>query len=206
MVEDESAQDFSHPLIRLQDSARFVVAQPADRPALFFAKMFRPFLQPENRRSGLDELLSLFVGNRQVLPPGLKAGFYPSPLNTNMNDTLADLMTKFGVAETIASEQIDTIQTERLRVERLTITLKDGSERHFYRPGTKRAYPILVNGAPIRRKSCWHRKPTKSTTAPVTNLIRSLRAHRTLRLDLRANSFCQEFRELCGPGDQRRAT
>jgi hypothetical protein len=79
-----------------------------------------------------------------------------------MNDTLADLMTKFGVAEAIAPKQIATIQTERLQVERLVVKLKDGTERMFYKQSPPpHVHPIVVNGEQIRRKSCWHQKPTK---------------------------------------------
>ena len=77
-------------------------------------------------------------------------------------DTFAELMTTFNVAETIAPEQITQMETERLQVERLVIRLKDGTERIFYRPaGEPHVHPIVVNRTQIRRKSCWHRKPTK---------------------------------------------
>jgi hypothetical protein len=76
-----------------------------------------------------------------------------------MDETFSQLMTQFSVAEAIDPAQIDSLQTERLTVERLVIKLKDGSERMFYRPAREpQVSPIVVNGEQIRRKSCWHKK------------------------------------------------
>lgn len=79
-----------------------------------------------------------------------------------MEETLTQLMATFNVAEAIDPDQIQTIQTERLQVERLVIRLKDGTERKFYKQSPPpHVQPIVVNGTQIRRKSCWHQKPTK---------------------------------------------
>jgi hypothetical protein len=82
-----------------------------------------------------------------------------------MDETLAQLMKTFNVAEAIDPTSIDTVQTERLQVERLVIGLKDGSERMFYRHAQEpQVSPIVVSGEQIRRKSCWHQKRAKPTT------------------------------------------
>ena len=76
-----------------------------------------------------------------------------------MEETLTQLMTMFHVAEEIDSGAIQSVQTERLQVERLRVKLTDGTERIFYRSSPPpHVSPIVVNGTQIRRKSCWHHK------------------------------------------------